>query len=143
MYLPTTALPLALLSALSLTSASVIPARANGNPALTWHVSDFSTGCSPGGCIYNFDIKGIETENTPGFETHCTGSDTQESYKACDDGHVLATLNPETYPVWNVQVKHAWTGDLGRDYATGQKNITADTQNFDIPVSHAYGVGAN
>lgn len=137
-----TILPLTLLSALSLSSASAIPARAKDSPALTWHVSDFTTGCSPGGCVYHFNIAGVETPNTPGFDTRCSGTDTQDGYKACDDKHVLATLNPKTYPVWNVQVKHAWTGDLGRDYTTGQANVTAEMEKFDIPVSQEYGVGA-
>ena len=138
-----TFLPVALLSTLGLASASAIPARANGSPALTWHVSNLTTGCSPGGCTYKFNIKGVETENTPGFDTTCSGTDTQKDYKACDDKEVRAIIKPETYPMWNIQVKHVWDGGIGEHMTIGKTNVTANTAKFEIPVSQQYGVGAS
>lgn len=131
-------LPLAFIS---LTSARAIPlARSRNSPALTWHVSDFDTGCSPGGCTYKFHILGVETPNTPGFDTVCQGTDEQDGYKACDDKHVSAKLNPKTYPEWNVQVKHAWAHGSAEYSALGQANISVPIQQFKINVTEEYGV---
>lgn len=132
-------LPVTLFSALS--AASAIPVRSTGNPALTWHVSNFSTGCSPGGCIYNFNIAGIGTENTPGFNTTCSGNDVQDGYNPCADKHVRAQLNPHTYPEWNLKVKHVWFDEVGEYMSIGQVNITSPADAFKIPVRQQYGVG--
>lgn len=136
-------LSLALFSTLGF--SSIIPAReANGgNPALTWHVSNFTTGCSPGGCVYDFNIRGVETDNTPGFDTKCSGNDEQDGYKPCDNRHVRAQMNPHTYPEWNIKVKHVWTDEVGEYMTIGEANVTAPSPAFEMKVTQNYGVGAD
>ncbi|PYI08269.1 hypothetical protein BO78DRAFT_395878 [Aspergillus sclerotiicarbonarius CBS 121057] len=131
-------LPLAL-STLGLTSAS--PIRRAESPALTWHVSNFTTGCSPGGCTYNFNIFGIATANTPGFNTTCSGTDTTSDLTSCADPLVRSRVQPETYPQWNIRVEHAWTepGDM-EFYDFGETNVTSPARLFTIPVTEEYGV---
>lgn len=131
------------LSALSFTSAAPVTAAARAaSPSLTWYVSDFNTGCSPGGCLYSFHITGIASQNTPGFSTHCNGTTTQEDYAVCDNEHVEAQVKSELYPAWNVKAKHSWYQNQGQAefFALGQANVTSTMKNFTIPVTEVYGV---
>ncbi|KAE8148439.1 hypothetical protein BDV25DRAFT_131216 [Aspergillus avenaceus] len=128
--------------ALSILSfAAALPLhRLNHSPALFWHVSDFNTGCSPGGCTYDFNITGIASKNTPGFKTHCSGTSVQDDLVFCDDKHVKAKVAPRLYPAWTVQVQHAWLQGEAEFYAGGTANVTSTMKNFTIPVTEVYGV---
>ncbi|KAL5340715.1 hypothetical protein BJX70DRAFT_360188 [Aspergillus crustosus] len=144
----TTLLPLALFS--SAAAASGIPAAARRipyrtadptNPALTWHVSAFDVGCSPGGCIYNFDIYGVASSNTPAFNTTCNGTSLETDYVECKDPGVLSQLVPQQYPNWTIKAQHFWReGAFSEYYALGAKNVTSETSVFTIPVTEVYGV---
>ncbi|OJJ47097.1 hypothetical protein ASPZODRAFT_46486, partial [Penicilliopsis zonata CBS 506.65] len=125
------------LSALGVTTAS--PLRRDDR-ALIWQVTNFATGCSPEACIYTFNIFGAGTTNTPGFSTSCNGTDLQTDYTPCDNGSLQAILTPETYPLWNIKVLHAWTKGEAEYYDLGQVNITETVTNFTIPVTEEYGV---
>ncbi|RAL17712.1 uncharacterized protein BO97DRAFT_334202 [Aspergillus homomorphus CBS 101889] len=132
------------LSTLSLTSASPIsyPSRRD-SAALTWHVSNFTTGCSPGGCVYNFNILGIATKNTPGFNTTCSGTtDSSDDLISCQDHLVKSRVKAEPYPLWNVRVEHVWlrSGGEAEFFAFGETNVTSSTPRFTIPVTEEYGV---
>ncbi|KAI9368409.1 hypothetical protein BJX61DRAFT_546562 [Aspergillus egyptiacus] len=152
MHLPLLPLALILLSAtttLATTSShkiAGIPASAHRvffradptNPALTWHVSDFDIGCSPGGCIYNFNILGIASENTPGFNTTCHGTTMDEDYVECKDKEVLSQVAPQGYTNYTVDVQHRWRkGQFAAFYAVGGVNVTSEQRNFKIPVEEA------
>ncbi|GKZ40129.1 hypothetical protein AbraIFM66950_002499 [Aspergillus brasiliensis] len=135
-------LPVAL-TTLGLT-ASASPLRRADSPALTWHVSNFTTGCSPAACTYSFNIYGVATANTPGFNATCTGSSNSNSTtlaKCGNNSQVLSRMQPATYPEWNIRVEHAWTepGDM-EFYAFGEANVTSPTPQFIIPVTQEYGV---
>ncbi|KAL4876062.1 hypothetical protein BJY04DRAFT_200521 [Aspergillus karnatakaensis] len=150
-----TLLPLALsLLAASPASASAaasnIPASARRipdrtadptNPALTWHVSGFDVGCSPGGCVYNFNIYGVASPNTPAFNTTCNGTSLEKDYVECKDPGVLSQLVPQQYPNWTIKAQHSWReGAWSEYYALGEKNVTSGTKVFTIPVTEVYGV---
>ncbi|KAE8350098.1 hypothetical protein BDV28DRAFT_151253 [Aspergillus coremiiformis] len=121
-------------SALHLASARSAH-RLQNNPALSWHVDDYSAGCSTGGCVYNFDITGIATQNTPGFQTHCSGTNTQEDFAPCDDKNVKAKVLSQLHPMWTVEVQRAWFRGDSEFYAEGQVNVTPSQNNFTIPAS--------
>ncbi|KAB8074451.1 hypothetical protein BDV29DRAFT_201330 [Aspergillus leporis] len=127
------------LSVLSLVSALPLH-RLSVSPALVWHVADFSTGCSPGGCVYNFNITGVASQNTPGFHTHCSGTNVQKDFVFCDDKHVKAKVVTQLYPAWTVEVQHAWFHGQAEFYASGRANVTSTLKNFTIPVTEVYGV---
>ncbi|KNG80868.1 dual specificity phosphatase, catalytic domain protein [Aspergillus nomiae NRRL 13137] len=124
------------LSALNLASALPLH-RLDTSPALSWHVSNFNTGCSPGGCVYNFNITGVASQNTPGFQTHCSGTNVQDDYAFCDDKLVKAKVVSQLYPVWTVHVQHAWFHGEAEFYALGHANVTSTQKNFTIPVTEA------
>ncbi|KAL5363498.1 hypothetical protein BJX96DRAFT_167529 [Aspergillus floccosus] len=118
----------------------VTPGARADSPSLTWHVSNFDTGCSPGGCVYTFNIFGVASENTPGFNTHCNGTTTTsdgDEYTLCDDKHVKAQVVTKPYPVWNVKAQHSWFTNQGQAefFALGQTNVTSSMKNFTIPVT--------
>ncbi|KAL2832959.1 hypothetical protein BDW59DRAFT_138971 [Aspergillus cavernicola] len=124
-------------------SAHRVPLRADPtNPSLTWHVSAFDIGCSPGGCVYSFNIAGVASQNTPGFNTTCNGTSTEHNYVECKDTGVLSQVVPQGYPNWTVQAQHHWREGAYADYyAVGALNITQGTgEKFDIPVAEVYGV---
>lgn len=141
-------LPVVVLFA-ALSAASANHVRGNGHGcnsqgsrALTWHVSNFTTGCSPGGCVFDLSILAFGTKNTPGFNTTCSGTDEQDGYKPCADKNVRAQLNPLLYPEWNVKVKHVWMDNVGGEFeSVGETNVTSGTKAFKIPVGLEYGVG--
>ncbi|KAL4801493.1 hypothetical protein BDV18DRAFT_149050 [Aspergillus unguis] len=111
------------------------------NPALTWHLSHFDIGCSPGGCAYRFNILGHASKNTPGFNTSCNGTTNQDDYAPCKDKGILAQIEPATYPNWTVQVQHQWReGMFSEFYALGERNVTGNSTTFTIPVQEVYGV---
>lgn len=130
----------ALLSTLSIAAPFRTLSKSSPSPALTWHVSDFTAGCSPGGCVYNFHIAGVATPNTPGFNTTCSGTTGKDEYQPCRDQQIRATVKPETPPQWNVDVQHGWTKDEAEFWAVGNANTTAPAKSFKIPVSEQYGV---
>ncbi|KAG2413285.1 hypothetical protein HFD88_002474 [Aspergillus terreus] len=118
----------------------VTPGARADSPSLTWHVSNFDTGCSPGGCVYTFNIFGVASQNTPGFNTHCNGTTTTsdgDDYALCDDKHVKAQVVAKPYPVWNVKAQHSWFTNQGEAefFALGQTNVTSSIKNFTIPVT--------
>ncbi|KAL3474394.1 hypothetical protein BJX99DRAFT_178248 [Aspergillus californicus] len=111
------------------------------NPALTWHVSDFDIGCSPGGCVYSFNVLGLASQNTPGFNTTCNGTTAESDYVACrNSGVFLSQVEPAGYPNWTVKGQHRWREGAYSDYyALGSANVTQHAENFTIPVSEVYG----
>lgn len=142
--------PLAL-SVLSLTSSAAampraafrMPERTSNptNPALLWHVSDFGVGCSPGGCVYGFNIYGVASDNTPGFNTTCNGTSNQDHYAPCQGKGILSQIEPSSSRNWTVSVQHQWReGMFSEFYAMGEKNVTSNTTMFTIPVQNVYGV---
>lgn len=139
MHLTTAAL--ALLSSVPLISATPIIHARN---LQSWKVTGFETGCSPGGCIYKFNIFGAAAaQNAPAFNTTCHGNDVANKYQPCDDPSVSANLIPLRSPIWGVQVKHEWTSETGRFTALGDVNITEGTTSFSVPVTQQYGVAAD
>ncbi|PWY71632.1 hypothetical protein BO70DRAFT_355271 [Aspergillus heteromorphus CBS 117.55] len=133
-----TLLPLAL-STLGLVSAS--PIRREESPALTWHVSNFHVFHASNNFNYTFNIYGVGTANTPGFNTTCTGSNATTDLTSCDDPLIKSRILSEQYPLWNVRVEHEWIKDGDMEFYTyGEHNVTSATPQFTIPVTQEYGV---
>ena len=49
-----------------------------------WQVSNYSEGCSPAACVYNFSIAWAGGTSEPAFSTTCTGNDLATDFQACD-----------------------------------------------------------
>jgi hypothetical protein len=133
----TTLLPLAL-SALGLANAAALEKPAN------WNATGWSIGCSPGGCIYEFNITGAKTENTPAFSTHCEGI--TRNVTVCDLKNITAVVKPVGNPFWNVAVQHRWSipepeYNTIQDYwQSGNTNVSETTVSFTIVPKSLYGV---
>ncbi|KAJ5565626.1 hypothetical protein N7535_007264 [Penicillium sp. DV-2018c] len=92
-----------------------------------WGISNFTLGCSQGGCVFDYDIVGRENEATPKFRTHCSGTESQKV--ACDDKNITTIVSPAGNPEWNVDVTHSWKtwladNSLATWYQHGSKNVT-------------------
>jgi hypothetical protein len=128
----------ALLSGLSFTNA--LPTVAPP----TWQASNFTLNCSPGGCIYSFNITGARSENTPAFSTHCEGKTPNATL--CLDKNITARVKPLGNPLWNVWVEHEWhilqpgMNSEQTYWQSGSTNVTEHTKNFRIMPDLFYGV---
>lgn len=130
-------LSFALLSSLALAAPFKTLSKSRPSPALTWHVSNFNVLSSSNN--YNFHIVGIATENTPGFNTTCTGTTGKKTYQPCADSPVRAIVTPEASQ-YNVEVQHGWTKAESEFWAVGSANTTAPAKQFTIKVDEQYGV---
>ncbi|KAJ6125676.1 hypothetical protein N7523_003296 [Penicillium sp. IBT 18751x] len=132
-----TLLPLAL-SALGLANAAALEKPAN------WTATGWNIECSPGGCIYEFNITGARTENTPAFSTHCEGI--APNATVCDLKNITARVRPVANPIWNVAVQHTWSipepqYNSRSDYwQSGNVNVTETANSFTIVPKSLYGV---
>lgn len=129
--------------------ATALPYAAKVNTItdeVVWSVSQFTIGCSQGGCIFDFDISGRPNAQTPPFNTHCAGSEKQ--VVICDDKNITTTVSPAGNPVWNVDVTHRWSTQLDANtkaiwYQKGAKNATVPDNNpvsFDFKPTKEYGI---
>lgn len=128
----------------SLTSALVFPSLLKRNYTAVWPVTGFNLGCSPGGCVYEFNVSAPVTYslNQSSFATSCQGAigadhlNYQRSVANCTDSTVLWKL--DIYDTYNqISVTHAWNiydGKYKCTYnITGSQALTKDqTGNFDI-----------
>jgi hypothetical protein len=88
-----------LLTSLFSATAFALPATTPVTPGkpVTWAISHYTTGCSPGGCVYNFNIASYGDQTPfPAFSTSCEGTDVQNAFKACADSQIQANLKPTT-----------------------------------------------
>lgn len=133
----TTLFPI-LLSSLSVTNA--LPK----NTPSSWRASNFTLDCSPGGCVYSFHITGAQSQNTPGFNTHCEGETPNTAF--CDDKNLTVTVKPMDNPVWNVNVQHEWhimepaMNSEETFWQSGSANVTDTTRHFLVRPTFFYGV---
>lgn len=133
----------ALLTLASLLSSSfAIPLTPRQFNPITWSVTNWYDGCSPGGCIYSFNIStngsGGGQYPEPQFSTFCTGID-DRAEAACDDPSVFAN---EVGGVNNVTlvIQHTWKKTLG-DGSVGTFNLIGNhTIVFDSPEPRSFQV---
>lgn len=129
--------------------ATALPYAAKVNTItneIVWSVSEFTIGCSQGGCIFDFDISGSPNAKTPAFNTHCSGIEKQEVI--CEDKNITTTVSPAGNPSWNVDVTHRWQTWLDPQYKAtwfqkGAKNVSVPDTNpvsFDFKPTKEYGV---
>jgi hypothetical protein len=144
-----------LLSILPLALTSPILTTRQTFPIYT--VSNYTTGCSPAGCAYSFDIAYVAPPCTttlcePSFSTHCSGTDIQGALRPCDD----ALISSNETPGWSnatLQVRHQWDQDVttgtggedGRFYALANYTVVDGVgvdgpASFEIAVTEEYGV---
>lgn len=102
---------------------------------ITWSVTNWIDGCSPGGCVYSFNIStngpGTGQFPEPEFSTFCQGIDDRAAV-ACDDTSVLANEVGGSNNVTLV-VQHTWRQALD-DGSIATFNIIGNhTVVFDEP----------
>ncbi|KAJ5392875.1 hypothetical protein N7465_011849 [Penicillium sp. CMV-2018d] len=113
---------------------------------IIWSVSNFTVGCSQGGCVYKYDIVGRENAMTPKFRTHCSGITSKKA--TCDDKNITTIVSPATNPDWNVDVTHTWKSQLSDSslatwFQHGAKNVTVPDHNpiqFVMKPTQEYGI---
>ena len=100
-------------SALSTPVPRTYPAQ---SPFPNYSITNYTTGCSPAGCVYSFSISYVSPACTsqicePSFSTQCNGTDIQGSLMVCDD----ALISSNEVPGWSnvtLQVRHEWDQDV-------------------------------
>lgn len=130
-------LSFALLSTLAVAAPFKTLSKSRPSPALTWQVTDFNVPSSSN--QYTFHISGIGTENTPGFNTTCTGTTGKDTYQPCADSQIRAIVAPENSQ-WSVEAQHGWTKGEGEFWAVGKANTTSPAKQFTINADEQYGV---
>jgi len=128
---------------LALSTLGLANAAALEKPA-PWKATGWSIDCSPGGCVYEFNITGAKTENTPAFSTHCEGITPNATI--CDLKNITARVQPAGNPLWTVAVKHRWSipepeyNSLQEYWQSGSVNVTETAKSFTINPISLYGV---
>jgi len=91
----------------------------------TWSVTNWTEGCSPGGCTYSFNISTHAPPPAtaynpsspypePAFSTFCSGTDVQNRFVACDNPNVLANEVPGVSNL-TLMIQHVWQAPLAGD----------------------------
>ncbi|XMA11449.1 hypothetical protein WAI453_004240 [Rhynchosporium graminicola] len=84
----------------------------------SWRISNFSEGCSPGGCVYHFNIASPATHsslNEPVFSTVCHGTNVANKMQPCDDPAVTVDDFPGQ-GAFTLVVEHQWRNKKGVTY---------------------------
>lgn len=65
----------------------------------SWRITNYIEGCSPGGCVYSFNIASPSTPsslNEPGEFTHKHPSPSPRRQTRQNPSHLLSTITPQT-----------------------------------------------
>ncbi|KAH7330395.1 hypothetical protein BKA65DRAFT_565679 [Rhexocercosporidium sp. MPI-PUGE-AT-0058] len=123
-----------LASTLALPSASSYPT----SPYPAWRITNFTEGCSPGGCIYSFAIASPSTPspfNEPAFATICTGTNVAGKMQACGNPAISANEIPGPGKL-TLLVQHEWTTKEGVTYfvkGNQTEEIGGYPKGFEVP----------
>lgn len=75
----------AILAATTAVLASASPLKIRQSSDYDFSVTNFSYGCSPGGCAWSFNASAPSGgEDAPEFSTYCSGTDYATTYVSCD-----------------------------------------------------------
>lgn len=108
-------------------------------------VTRYTTGCSPGGCVYNFNISGPAAPSFgSAFSTYCSGTDVQNKMVACTEPSLSANLVPvvggdQVLVVQRRFVEGSYDIELWSGNYTTARVPAGTEQEFTIDVQ-AYGV---
>ncbi|PVH86134.1 hypothetical protein DL98DRAFT_604004 [Cadophora sp. DSE1049] len=87
----------------------------------SWRVSNYTEGCSPGGCVYSFDIASPSTPSSfkePAFLTTCTGTNVAGHMQPCQNPSITANSLPGPGK-FTLVIQHEWTTEDGVTYFLG------------------------
>ncbi|KAG4439458.1 hypothetical protein IFR05_005070 [Cadophora sp. M221] len=105
-----------------LTSTHALPSPTSYPPSHSklpsWRITNFTEGCSPGGCVYSFAIASPSTLsplNEPPFTTICTGTNVANKMQACHNPAITANEIPGPGE-FTLVVQHEWTTREGVTY---------------------------
>lgn len=121
------------LSCLSLTGARPAIDRSED-----YRVTNYSHGCTPGGCSYHFNVSARAPDHSTRFHTYCHGD--SEDPTPCDLKNLTATITQLEHPYWNVKIQHAWSwlpkGEpaFHYDMQSASKNVTDEATSFTLKV---------
>lgn len=74
-----------LLAATTAVLASASPIKRD-EPTYAYSVTNWSYGCSPGGCAWQFNLTGpANGDDAPAFSTYCTGTGYATDYVPCEE----------------------------------------------------------
>ncbi|KAH7383599.1 hypothetical protein BKA64DRAFT_682680 [Cadophora sp. MPI-SDFR-AT-0126] len=103
------------------TLALPFPAITSYPTKTSWRVSNYTEGCSPGGCVYSFDIASPSTPSSlkePSFHTICTGTNVAGSMQPCSNPAITANSLPLP-GAFTLVIQHEWTTEEGVTYFLG------------------------
>jgi hypothetical protein len=118
-----------------------------------YHVTKYTTGCSPAGCAYSFNIyytpgpcttpPGSNTTEIcePGFNTTCTGTDIQGGWRACADAVIQSNEIPGSNNS-TLMVRHQWDQDVTTGTG-GVDGTFASLANYTVVVGVGEGSATN
>lgn len=130
---------------LSATGTS-LPSRPHANDVFNWHATNFTVGCTPAACFYNFNVAAPGNKEVPSFNTTCASTDLKSGYAPCQNKNISSVLTPlaDGTDGWNVSVKHFWInkipGGEAEFWTVGKGNVSADSKEFDLKVQQQYGI---
>lgn len=119
----------------------------------TWTVTNYETGCSPAGCVYNFNITtnaySTSPVTEPAFSTYCHGTNIQDKLVECADTTVSAN-EVNGWSNYTLVIQHKWNQELenGGGVATywivGNYTIVVDGSpaptTFEVPQLEYYAI---
>lgn len=102
-------------------------ARALPPAPSSWVVSNYTEGCSPGGCQYGFNVSlASNTTSEQYFSTFCSGTDVANKMQPCQDKYTTSNEVPGWSNVTLV-IQHIYTTADGATYfVTGNKTLVVD-----------------
>jgi hypothetical protein len=127
-----TTLSALLSAAFALPSSNSQPASRSPVPT-AWQVSNYTEGCSPAACVYNFNIAWGPTTSEPAFCTTCTGNDLATDFQPCDayeNQYVSTKEIPLVGGNLMVVVQHKWYKGEATYWVEGNATISQGPNGF-------------
>jgi len=115
-----------------LSTAFALPAsslKSTRSPVPTyWQVFNYTEGCSPAACEYNFMISWGSGTSEPAFSTTCTGDDLSKDFQACDtyeNQYISSKEIPQDGGNLTVVVQHKWYEGNVTHWVEGNTTVVA------------------
>lgn len=89
-----------------------------------WSITNFDGGCSPGGCILDFNMSSAATPSGPAVAASCRVNGDRADWQACDG--LGNTSSSSSSAVWAVSVPalDSFTVSVQHRYAVASPNVT-------------------
>ena len=127
-----TALSALLSAAFALPASNSRPASRSPVPT-AWQVSNYTEGCSPAACVYNFNIAWGSGTSEPAFSTTCIGNGRTTDFQPCsayEDQYVSTKEISLVGGNLTVVVQHKWYDGEATYWVEGNATISQGADGF-------------